>query len=95
LVRFEAAAQNLKEMDEPFSAELQYNIALVHFELCQYANAVACLDSILSNAYHQYPQLTQHHSEQTTSDILRKTSLIEALNLKSAVLYLQEHYTDA
>lgn len=50
--------------------------------------AIEFLDKILSKAYETYPQLTLPFSEQTTSEILRKTSLIEALNLKAAIQFM-------
>lgn len=75
--------------------ELLYNLALTQFEMQDYKGAIECLDQILARAYESYPQLTQPFSAQTTSEILRKTALIEALNLKAAIQFLQNQVEDA
>ena len=77
------------------SNELYYNLALTHFEMEDYRSSVDYLDRILSSAYESYPQLTLPYSDLTTSDILRKTSLIEALNLKAAISFLQSQVEEA
>ena len=83
------AAQSNDSSEGVGGTELFYNLALTHFELQEYPQSVEHLDRILSKAYETYPQLTLPFSEQTTSEILRKTSLIEALNLKAAIQFLQ------
>ena len=65
--------------------EIHYNLALTYFELADYQSSVELLDRILGKAYESYPQLTLPCSDQTTVAILRKTTLIEALNLKAAI----------
>jgi len=44
----------------------------------------------LTKAYESYPQLAQPSNSQNTSKVIKKTSIIEALNLKAAIIFLQD-----
>ncbi|CDW79337.1 tpr domain containing protein [Stylonychia lemnae] len=86
-----------------FNAELFYNVALSYYELHEYKESVTFLDVILQKAYEKFPQLKNVTEENPvfekdktiSTQILRESAIVEALNLKAAILYFQEDYEGA
>jgi tetratricopeptide (TPR) repeat protein len=87
-----------------FNAELFYNIALTYYEMGIFSEAYFYLDTIIRKAYDQYPKLKlispdspifEKDDKQLAQQILRETAIVEALNLKSSILYNQGDRTGA
>ena len=79
-----------------YNSELVYNIALCHYELEEYEESVKKLELVIRKAYEKYPQLKHNKGESMfdgnkakTSQVLRETAIVEALNLKAGILYNQ------
>lgn len=85
-----------------FHAELAYNLALWVYEKGEYDESEKYVDSIIDQAYNKYPQLRVseenqvfEENKQVAAQILRETAIVEAINLKSAILFEKEEYLAA
>uniref|UniRef100_A0A915KF60 Tetratricopeptide repeat protein 30 n=1 Tax=Romanomermis culicivorax TaxID=13658 RepID=A0A915KF60_ROMCU len=77
-----------------YRPDLAYNIALCHYEIKQYAQALKCTAEIIEKGVKEHPELsvgmlTEGMEVRSVGNtpILRETSLIEAFNLKAAIEY--------
>ena len=82
-----------------FHAELFYNLALWIYERGEYQEAEIYVDDIIDNAYKRYPQLRVSEENQVfeldrqkAAQMLKETAIVEAINLKSAILFVREQY---
>lgn len=85
-----------------FNSELYYNLALWYYEKGEYDEAAKYVEEIIDQAYKDYPQLRVtedqpvfESNKQKAAQILRETAIVEAINLKAAVLFVKEEYVAA
>ena len=101
---YELAYKKFKEAQKlaGFNAELYYNLALWVYENGEYDEANEYVKAIIDQAYKRYPQLMVTEDQpvfelnkQKAAQILRETAIVEAINLKAAILFVKEEYTAA
>ena len=75
-----------------YAADLAYNVALCHFQLRQYPQALRVVGEIIERGVREHPELSVGSStggvevrSVGNTQTLRETALVEAFNLKAAV----------
>ncbi|CAI2360637.1 unnamed protein product [Moneuplotes crassus] len=101
---YDKAEHKFKEATKisEFHAELFYNLALCLYEKGEFEKAEIYVDQIIEQAYKKYPQLRVSEDDQVfeenkqlAAQMLRETAIVEAINLKSAILFEKEEYVAA
>lgn len=75
-----------------YQADLQYNVALCHYKMKQYAPALKCIAEIIEKGVREHPELSVGSNTDGidvrsvgNSIVLMETCLVEAFNLKAAI----------
>lgn len=95
--KFQSAMQTTR-----YRSDLAYNIALCHYRMKRFAQALKYIADIIERGIREHPELNVGHVTEGidvrsvgNTQLLAQTALIEAFNLKAAIEYQLKNYSAA